>query len=124
MLTTSLRRQKIALAIATLLAAIATLASSTARATVLEDADQDGIDDGLEAELAARFLPELRYHEDENPFCRYPLSHPTLFRVRHPYFQGQVYTNWIAINYVRLYSSDCGPLVSLIRFRGQVNYVG
>jgi hypothetical protein len=73
-----------------------------------EDVDQDGIDDGLEAELAARFLPELRYQWSE--LCHFPESNPVLFRARHPKKNGQAYTDYIAISYVRLYAQDCGPV--------------
>lgn len=72
------------------------------------DGDGDGIDDDVEAQLAADFLPEIRYHEDES--CSAPGSRPILFRLRYASKNGIENTNFIAINYVRLYSADCAPI--------------
>lgn len=70
------------------------------------DDDYDGIDDVLEDQLAEEFLPELRSHEDEG--CGYPGSRPVLFRLRHPSVDEVPDTNYVVINYIRLFSDDCG----------------
>jgi hypothetical protein len=71
------------------------------------DGDGDGIDDGDEAALAERFLPEMRYDFEEH--CPLPLPSPIIFRLRHPTYQGVPYNDYIAINYEHLYLNDCGP---------------
>jgi hypothetical protein len=71
------------------------------------DNDFDGIDDNHEMELAQRFFPEIRHHSFE--VCQLPLPATYIFRARHPSYQGQVNTNFIAINYIRLFRYDCGP---------------
>jgi hypothetical protein len=71
-----------------------------------QDNDADGIDDGLEASLAAQFFPYLHY--DPADGCLAPLSRPVLFRARYLSFQGAVHTNYLGINYVNLYNADCG----------------
>lgn len=70
------------------------------------DADDDGIDDGYEQELAERFLPTINYSNSEP--CDGPAwPAPILFRVRHPSVYGDIKQNYILINYVRMYNEDC-----------------
>jgi hypothetical protein len=69
---------------------------------VLTDADGDGIDDDFEREVAQLNLPAVFLAADES--CGGP--HGVLYRVRrHPQNPSR-----LAITYVVLYSSDCGPL--------------
>ena len=72
------------------------------------DRDSDGLDDDLEATLAARFLPAL--HEDVHDPCDEPSRRPVLYRVRpRPGARADVPVD-VAITYVLLYAEDCGPL--------------
>jgi hypothetical protein len=76
--------------------------------TVTGDADGDGLDDGLEDELAQRFLPWVWFDRGEDAGCADPAT-PTnpgtvLARVRpHPADPGKV-----AIMYAVLFRRDCG----------------
>ncbi len=97
-------RRRWSFALAFLVLALAGAGAPTA--SVTNDNDYDGIDDGFEAQLAAQFLPEIRYDWWED--CDTPDTRPVLFRLRHPSVNGVVDTNYIAINYVRLYNLDCG----------------
>jgi hypothetical protein len=69
---------------------------------VLRDDDHDGVDDDLEAEVAARNLPAVHMHPEEG--CGTPRG--IVYRVRrHPDRPER-----LAITYVVLYQVDCGPL--------------
>jgi hypothetical protein len=106
----ALRRSRtriLASLVCALLLAIMMGARSPSPLAAFNDGDSDGIDDGYEAELAARFLPEMRYYSTEH--CPLPLPGPIIFRLRHPTWRGQPDQNIIAINYIRLYLNDCGP---------------
>jgi hypothetical protein len=73
-----------------------------------DDWDGDGIDDDLEMNLAARFLPTRHFTWGEG--CPSPLPRPILFRARYMSSNGVVYTDYIGIHYVELYDDDCGAL--------------
>jgi hypothetical protein len=73
-----------------------------------DDNDGDGIDDDLEMQLAARFLPTRHFSINEN--CIGPVPRPVLFRVRPMSVGGVVHTDYIGIHYVELYDDDCGSL--------------
>src|SRR5262249_43643673 len=69
---------------------------------VFNDADQDGLDDDFEREVAERNLPALRLAQNEH--C--PGPHGIVYRVRrHPQAPQR-----LAITYVVLYQQDCGDL--------------
>jgi hypothetical protein len=71
------------------------------------DADRDGLPDAWEADLARQMMPTVHYAKDED--CSTPLHpKPVVYRVRPLMFQGFVYYDYIAINYVLLYDADCG----------------
>jgi hypothetical protein len=70
------------------------------------DYDRDGIDDGVEQWAAEYFMPNMRYHADED--CTGPGFNPVLFRVRQLRLRNVLYPEWAAIHYVRLYEQDCG----------------
>jgi hypothetical protein len=70
------------------------------------DADGDGIDDALEAQLAEQFFPTLHYSWGE--MCASPDPIRVLFRVHNLVYNGVPNTDRIAIDYVILYSEDCG----------------
>lgn len=73
----------------------------------LNDNDYDGIDDGLEQQLAEQFLPQIRYNWHEA--CDdVPSPRPILYRLRHGSANGVIEPDYIVINYVRLYDWDCG----------------
>jgi hypothetical protein len=70
------------------------------------DADNDGIDDGVEMSLAINSFPAINRQYDDN--CVGPVPHPVLFRARYASQQGVPNTNYMVINYVVLHDSDCG----------------
>jgi hypothetical protein len=76
------------------------------------DQDGDGIDDQVEFQLASQFFPTVHWHTNEacpGPVNSAEFQYPALFRLRYLAFQGVVNTNYIGINYVRLFDQDCGP---------------
>ena len=96
-------RIRAVLAILTLALAI----SNSPRVRADADGDYDGIDDGLEAQLAASFFPTIYYQNSDN--CIGPDDpRPVLFRARHPSVNGVLHPEYMLINYVLLYSADCG----------------
>lgn len=91
------------------LALVAGVTQPAARgATTMDwgDHDRDGIDDGVEQWAAEYFMPNMRYHFDED--CSAPWFNPVLFRVRQLRLRDVLYPEWAAIHYVRLYEQDCG----------------
>jgi hypothetical protein len=77
-----------------------------------QDRDRDGLDDRLEASLAATHLP--RIHEfaggTDQDDCLQPRPRPVLYRARPRSVKGDVDRDTVAITYVLLYLEDCGPL--------------
>jgi hypothetical protein len=71
-----------------------------------QDSDNDGISDDQEMTLARRFFPIVHFSGDES--CPGPLPRKVLFRAHHPTYQGTLHQEYIAIEYVHLYSRDCG----------------
>ncbi len=82
--------------------------SRQSQLSAFTDADRDGIDDGVEMQLATRFLPTI-WHSIAD-LCPNPTPLKILFRLRHPSVQATPYTNFILINYIILYDEDCGSL--------------
>ncbi len=86
-------------------------AGGRGNASVL-DRDHDGLDDRLEASLAASHLPAIHEYfagtaQDE---CLEPRRRPILFRARPRGSQAGIDRAAIAITYVLLYAKDCGAL--------------
>jgi len=86
-----------------------------------QDVDRDGIDDGVEMDLARRFFPVIHFSAGDNclgpfPTAFPPVVKPVLFRVGHPVGisfasgnQGSI-ADYITINYVLLYDYDCAAI--------------
>src|SRR5712692_3357711 len=78
------------------------------------DVDRDGIDDGLEMDLAIRFFPHVHYSQGDGclgplPVSFPPVRKPVLVSVSHPVTSGgQALVDTIAIFYDLLYGYDCG----------------
>jgi hypothetical protein len=88
------------------LVVVSNLPTLTARVT---DLDNDGIVDDTEYYVAERIFPVVHYHTDET--CIGPSGPaPFLFRARHPSIDQELRTDYILVNYVRLYTDDCGSL--------------
>jgi hypothetical protein len=92
-----------------------------APAHAVNDVDNDGLDDVLEDQLAARFFPWVWFDGGEDAGCTHPATtsgNPgtALARVRpHPADPSK-----IAIQYVILYRRDCGDFGGLSSHNGDV----
>jgi hypothetical protein len=80
----------------------------------MPDCDGDGLDDELEETLAYQFFPTTHYHRPECGLMTDRLfepegtRQPVLYRARYVTLNGVIDTSHMVINYVMLYTRDCG----------------